>query len=286
MGTYAKAQSPTVFDQLITLKNGRTYRMDHTSQDYQTSVMEWLDSLTYPPNIPINTRGSNRKNDSGTQLQATVNGEANPEFNITKTSANTPPHNENGSDGLGGNGCGTQLQAATNENGHETIRQSITLAMKTITNKQMTIKSEDSNNQTVKNLTMKPNINRIVQTIDQERQDHLTQLIPNKKQETQTLHNLKSNLLQSLNPQNQAKQKERLQYLNRRLNKLMNTILERKTGQSKLIPDKSLGSLEARTNSDTLNHNNHKWRRIQKSMKTKRKGVQNQKTPFHSHNTI
>ncbi|KAA6360755.1 MAG: hypothetical protein EZS28_043718, partial [Streblomastix strix] len=60
-----------------------------------------------------------RKNDSGTQLQATVNGETNPEISITKTSANTPPHNVNGSDGLGGNGCGTQLQAATNENGHE-----------------------------------------------------------------------------------------------------------------------------------------------------------------------
>ncbi|KAA6368070.1 MAG: hypothetical protein EZS28_036404, partial [Streblomastix strix] len=60
-----------------------------------------------------------RKNDSGTQLQATVNGEANPEINITKISANTSPHNVHGSDGLGGNGCGTQLQAATNENGHE-----------------------------------------------------------------------------------------------------------------------------------------------------------------------
>ncbi|KAA6371467.1 MAG: hypothetical protein EZS28_033007 [Streblomastix strix] len=64
------------------------------------------------------TNGNNglRKNDSGTQLQATVNGEANPEINITKTSANTPPHNVNGSDGLGGNGCGKQLQAATNDN--------------------------------------------------------------------------------------------------------------------------------------------------------------------------
>ncbi|KAA6365596.1 MAG: hypothetical protein EZS28_038878 [Streblomastix strix] len=40
-----------------------------------------------------------------------------------------------------------------------------------------------------------------------------------------------------------------------------------------------------RTNNNP-NHNNHKWKRIQKSMKTKRKGVQNQKTPFHSHNTI
>ncbi|KAA6388118.1 MAG: hypothetical protein EZS28_016355 [Streblomastix strix] len=52
-----------------------------------------------------------RKNDSGTQLQATVNGEANSEINITKTSANTPPHNVNGSYGLGGTGCRTQLNA-------------------------------------------------------------------------------------------------------------------------------------------------------------------------------
>ncbi|KAA6354679.1 MAG: hypothetical protein EZS28_049793, partial [Streblomastix strix] len=60
-----------------------------------------------------------RGNDSGTQLQATVNGEANPEINITKISANTTPRDVNRSDGLGGNGCGTQLQAVTNVNGHE-----------------------------------------------------------------------------------------------------------------------------------------------------------------------
>ncbi|KAA6389016.1 MAG: hypothetical protein EZS28_015454, partial [Streblomastix strix] len=60
-----------------------------------------------------------RKNDSGTQLQATVNGEADPEFNIIKTFANIPFHNVNGSDVLGGNGCGTQLQAATNVIRHE-----------------------------------------------------------------------------------------------------------------------------------------------------------------------
>ncbi|KAA6364959.1 MAG: hypothetical protein EZS28_039515, partial [Streblomastix strix] len=67
----------------------------------------------------INGNDGLRKNESGTQLQATVNGEANPEITITKTSANTPLHNVNGSDVLGGNGCGTQLQAATNVNGHE-----------------------------------------------------------------------------------------------------------------------------------------------------------------------
>ncbi|KAA6366808.1 MAG: hypothetical protein EZS28_037665 [Streblomastix strix] len=53
------------------------------------------------PKHVINGNDGLRKNDSGTQLQATVNKEANPEINITKTSANTPPHNVNGSDGLG-----------------------------------------------------------------------------------------------------------------------------------------------------------------------------------------
>ncbi|KAA6392595.1 MAG: hypothetical protein EZS28_011876 [Streblomastix strix] len=59
-----------------------------------------------------------KRNDSGTQLLATVNGEANPDINITKISANTLFHNENGSDGLGGNGCVTQIKVATNENGY------------------------------------------------------------------------------------------------------------------------------------------------------------------------
>ncbi|KAA6359257.1 MAG: hypothetical protein EZS28_045216, partial [Streblomastix strix] len=71
------------------------------------------------PKHVTNENDGLRKNDSGTQLQATVNGEANPEINITRTSANTPPHYVNGSDDLGGNGCGTQQQAATNVNGHE-----------------------------------------------------------------------------------------------------------------------------------------------------------------------
>ncbi|KAA6377654.1 MAG: hypothetical protein EZS28_026823, partial [Streblomastix strix] len=45
-----------------------------------------------------------------------VNGEANPEISITKVSTNNPLHNVYRSDGIGGNGCGTQLQAAINEN--------------------------------------------------------------------------------------------------------------------------------------------------------------------------
>ncbi|KAA6394069.1 MAG: hypothetical protein EZS28_010402 [Streblomastix strix] len=71
------------------------------------------------PKYFINENDGLRKNDSGTQLQATFNVQANPEINITKISVKTPPYNVNGSVGLGGNGCGTQLQAATNDNGHE-----------------------------------------------------------------------------------------------------------------------------------------------------------------------
>ncbi|KAA6382972.1 MAG: hypothetical protein EZS28_021502 [Streblomastix strix] len=133
---------PFVVDQSTTSRLGGISKKDNISQDYQISVMEsWILQHT-PPNRIVadgtydngdgnktenafesknftNNNNGLRKNDSGTQLQATVNGEANPEINITKTSANTPPHNVSGSDGLGENGCGTQLQAATNENGHE-----------------------------------------------------------------------------------------------------------------------------------------------------------------------
>ncbi|KAA6399694.1 MAG: hypothetical protein EZS28_004781 [Streblomastix strix] len=65
-----------------------------------------------------------RENDSGTQLHATVNGEANSKINITKISANTPPDNVNRSDGLEENGCRTQLQAVTNKNERENHQKS------------------------------------------------------------------------------------------------------------------------------------------------------------------
>ncbi|KAA6362144.1 MAG: hypothetical protein EZS28_042329, partial [Streblomastix strix] len=70
------------------------------------------------PKLFINENDGLKKNDSGTRLQATVNGEANLEINISVTSANTPFHNVNGSDGLEGNSCETQLLVSTNENGH------------------------------------------------------------------------------------------------------------------------------------------------------------------------
>ncbi|KAA6385681.1 MAG: hypothetical protein EZS28_018794 [Streblomastix strix] len=59
-----------------------------------------------------------RKNVYGTQFKVVVNGEANPDINITKISINTSFHNVNGPDGLGGNGRGTQLRATINNNGN------------------------------------------------------------------------------------------------------------------------------------------------------------------------
>ncbi|KAA6381251.1 MAG: hypothetical protein EZS28_023220 [Streblomastix strix] len=74
---------------------------------------------TFEPKYFNNRNDGFRSNESCTQLQTTVKGEANYWINITKSSASTPPHYENGSDGFGASSCGTQLQAATNESGHE-----------------------------------------------------------------------------------------------------------------------------------------------------------------------
>ncbi|KAA6366510.1 MAG: hypothetical protein EZS28_037964, partial [Streblomastix strix] len=108
----------------------------------------------------------------------------------------------------------------------KTIKQSITLAMKTITIKQMIIESED-NNKTTKDPSTKYNTNKIVQIINQEKKSHL-KYIPNKNQEFQTLHNPKAKFLQSPHLQNQVKLRGKLQYLNKGYNKPTNTILEAK----------------------------------------------------------
>ncbi|KAA6403177.1 MAG: hypothetical protein EZS28_001303 [Streblomastix strix] len=82
---------------------------DNEDEDQSMHVIE--------PKHLTNGNDGLRKNDSGTQLKATVNGEANPFINITKISANTPPHNVNGSDGLGGNGCQPSIIITTSKLG-------------------------------------------------------------------------------------------------------------------------------------------------------------------------
>ncbi|KAA6354600.1 MAG: hypothetical protein EZS28_049873 [Streblomastix strix] len=109
----------------------------------------------------------------------------------------------------------------------KTIKQSITLALKTLTSKQIIIESED-NKKTSKDPTTKSNLNKIVEIINQEKQDHLTHQIPNKNQEIQTLQNPKANHIQSSHIQNQVLLKGKLQNLNKGYNKLTDTIPEEK----------------------------------------------------------
>ncbi|KAA6390365.1 MAG: hypothetical protein EZS28_014107 [Streblomastix strix] len=201
------------------------------------------------------TNGSDgfRKNDSGTQLQATVNGEANPEINITKISANTPPHNVNGSDGLGGNGCGTQLQAAINVNGHENHQ--------TIDN----TGNEDNNVQANDNRIGGQQKNNLGSSNEiQYQQD----IVNNKPGEIGSPHTTHSE--QELRNPNttQLKGQPPLITTTPELGQIKGKVLiskqkiqqsnehdsRSKAGQLKSVPNKSLGSPEARANSDTLNH--------------------------------
>ncbi|KAA6384552.1 MAG: hypothetical protein EZS28_019923 [Streblomastix strix] len=195
-----------------------------------------------------------RKNDSGTQLQATVNGEANPEINITKTSANAPPHNVNGSEGLGGNGCGTQLQAATNDNGHENHH-----AIDSIGN-------EDNNEQV--------NDNRIGGQQQQNSQEsnnetqHQQDSVNNKPGEIGSPHTthpeqelINSNTSQPkvqppliTTPPELGQVKGKVVVLKQKTQQVNEHDTRSRTGQSKSVPDKSFENPEARANSDTLNH--------------------------------
>ncbi|KAA6387096.1 MAG: hypothetical protein EZS28_017373, partial [Streblomastix strix] len=189
-----------------------------------------------------------RKNDSRTQLQATVNGEANPEINITKTSANTPPHTVNGSDGFGGNGCETQLQAATNENGNEN-HQAIDNT------------GNENNNEQV-------NENRIggqQKNCEIQHQQDSGNNKPGEIGSSQTTHSEyelrnpntsqpkgQPPLITAPPELGQVKVKDVVP--KQMIQQTNEHDTRSKTGQLKSILNKSLGSPEARANSDTLNH--------------------------------
>ncbi|KAA6354388.1 MAG: hypothetical protein EZS28_050084, partial [Streblomastix strix] len=112
-----------------------------------------------------------------------------------------------------------------------TIRQSITLAMKTITCKLMiTIPEEMITN---KDPTMKTNIDKksnfeIMKVLNLKGQDHFTQSIPNKNQKIQIFHNPKANNPQSPYLRNYAKLKGKLQYTDKGYNQPTTMILEAK----------------------------------------------------------
>ncbi|KAA6364883.1 MAG: hypothetical protein EZS28_039591 [Streblomastix strix] len=194
-----------------------------------------------------------RKNDSGTQLQATVNGDANPEINITKISANTPPHNVNGSDVLGGNGCGTQLQGATNVNGHENHQ--------IIDNTD----NEDNNEQAEDNrIGGQQQNNQGSSNEIQHKQDSLNNKpgeigsphISHPEQESRNPNNSQPKGQPPLitTPLEVGQVKGKVVVPKQKIQQANEHETRSKTGLSKSIPNKSLGSPEARANFDISNH--------------------------------
>ncbi|KAA6379511.1 MAG: hypothetical protein EZS28_024964 [Streblomastix strix] len=193
-----------------------------------------------------------RKNDSGTQLQATVNGEANSQINITKTSANTPPHNANGSDGLGGNGYEAQLLAATNENKQQN-RHAID-----------NTGSENNNEQTNDNRTGGQQINQGSDIESQLEQDNGN----TKLGETGSSHTSNSeqelrnaNISQPkgqptliITPSELGQVKRKVVVPKKGMQPTIDHDTRSKTDQQKSVPNMPLGSPEARANFDTPNH--------------------------------
>ncbi|KAA6362794.1 MAG: hypothetical protein EZS28_041680, partial [Streblomastix strix] len=106
----------------------------------------------------------------------------------------------------------------------------------------MIIELED--NKTIKDPTTKPNPNKTLEIIDQEKQNHLIEPISNKYYEMQTFHNPKAKHLQLSHLQNQVKLKEKLQYLNIGYNQPTTMILEAKQVNQSPYPISSQGVLK------------------------------------------
>ncbi|KAA6383737.1 MAG: hypothetical protein EZS28_020735 [Streblomastix strix] len=225
------------------------------------SVMESLDSLTYTVKIYQSIPETvicliifavEQIIDSGTLLQASVNGVANPEINITKLSTSTPPHNVNRSDGFGENICGTQLQAATNENEH--------------LNHQTTDKTdfENSNVQANDNRTGGQQNNQVCNNETHHDQDNGN----NKERETSSSHTIhskqeqrNSNISQSKGqpslintPTEIGQVKGNVVVPKQRMQPTNDHDIKSKTGQLKFVLNKSLGIPDNRANSDSSNH--------------------------------
>ncbi|KAA6374405.1 MAG: hypothetical protein EZS28_030067 [Streblomastix strix] len=278
MGTYARAQSSIVFDQpttsktvigLITFAAEQIVQSEPEGQDQEQLAYEIErivadgtednrdnDQSELAIELKHFTNGNDRlrKNDSGTQLQATFNVGANPEINITKTFANTPPHNVNGSDRLRGNGCWTQLQAATNDNGHEN-HQVIDNTNNEDNNEQINDNiiggQQQQNNQRSSNETQheQDGVNNKLEEIGS---PHTTyseyELIKPNTSQPKCQHPLITT------PQELRQVKGKAVVPKQNTQQVNEHDTRSRTGQPKSAPDKSLGSPEARANSDTLNH--------------------------------
>ncbi|KAA6354760.1 MAG: hypothetical protein EZS28_049713, partial [Streblomastix strix] len=191
------------------------------------------------------------KNDNGTQLQATVNGEANPEINITKTSSKTPPYNVNGSDELGENGCAMQLQAATNENEHLN-HQAIDNTGKENNN----VQSNDNrtggqqNNQRSSNETQHERDNRNTK-LRETGSSHTTHLEQELRSPNISQPKGQSPLITT--PPELGQVKGKVIVPKQRMQPTNDHDTRSKTGLPKSVPNKFLGSPQAKVNSDTPN---------------------------------
>ncbi|KAA6382347.1 MAG: hypothetical protein EZS28_022127 [Streblomastix strix] len=194
-----------------------------------------------------------RRNDSGMLLQATVNGEANPEINITKTSASTPPYNVNGSDELVGNGCGTQLQAATNDNEHLNL-QAIDNAGNANDNEQANDNrtgGQQQNNQGSNNEIQyeQDNGNTKLREMESSHTTHSEQELRNPN-----ISQPKDHLSLIIIPPELGQVNGKVVGHKQRMLPTNDYDIRSKAGQLKSVLNKSLGSPEAIANYDTLNH--------------------------------
>ncbi|KAA6368721.1 MAG: hypothetical protein EZS28_035753, partial [Streblomastix strix] len=157
-------------------------------------------------------------------------------------------------DGLGGNGCGTQLQAATNDNGHEN-HQAIDntgnednneQANDNRTGEQQQLNSQESNNETQH---QQDNGNNKPGEIGSPHTTHPEQELRNPNT-SQT--KVQPPLINK--PPELGQVKGKVVVLKQKTQQVNEHDTRSRTGQSKSVPDKSLRSPEARANSDTLNH--------------------------------
>ncbi|KAA6394351.1 MAG: hypothetical protein EZS28_010123 [Streblomastix strix] len=226
-----------------------------TDGTYDNGEEDQYDHVIEPKHLTNGNDGL-RKNDSGTQLQASVNGEANPEIDITKISANTPLHTVNGSNGLGGNGCGTQLQAITNENGH-LIHQAIDYTGNENNNEQ----TNDNRTRRKQNNQKSNNENKHEQ--ETKRQDNrntklrgtVSFLTTHPEQELRNKIILQSKGQSPLITTSRIKlSKGKVVITKQRMQPTKDHDTRSKTGLPKSVRNKSLWNPEARANSDTPNH--------------------------------
>ncbi|KAA6352820.1 MAG: hypothetical protein EZS28_051653, partial [Streblomastix strix] len=162
------------------------------------------------------------------------------------------PSNVNRSNGLGGNGCGTQQQAAANENGYENYQ-----AIDNTGN-------ESNNEQTNDNRTGGQQNNQGSNNETQHEQDN-GNIKPREIQPPHTTHSeqdlrnpnislSKGQPRQITTPPELGQVKGKVVIPKQRKQPTNDHDTRSKTGQLNFVANKSLGSPEARANSDTSNH--------------------------------